>query len=126
MVRYVIADDAPFVHELIKNILSDLNLKLIGSALNGNEAVELVGKTLPDLIFLDLVMPYKNGLEVAREVKEIWPDLKIIGMSTIDDEKIIQDSKGSGVDEFLEKPFTKESILKILNSFNFKLNKEIT
>lgn len=122
MVRYAIADDAPFIHELIKNILPDADFKLTGSALNGSEAVDLIKKTLPDMIFLDFVMPLKNGLEVAREAKLIWPEIKIIGMSTIDDLKIIQDAKKNGVDEFIEKPFTKDSIIETLNKVGIKID----
>lgn len=122
MVRYAIADDAPFIHELIKNILPDADFKLTGSALNGSEAVDLIKKTLPDMIFLDFVMPLKNGLEVAREAKLIWPEIKIIGMSTIDDQKIIQDAKNNGVDEFIEKPFTKDSIIEALNKVGIKID----
>jgi two-component system chemotaxis response regulator CheY len=122
MVRYAIADDAPFIHELIKNILPDADFKLTGSALNGSEAVDLIKKTLPDMIFLDFVMPLKNGLEVAREAKLIWPEIKIIGMSTIDDLKIIQDAKKNGVDEFIEKPFTKDSIIEALNKVGIKID----
>lgn len=122
MVRYAIADDAPFIHELIKNILPEADFKLTGSALNGSEAVDLIKKTLPDMIFLDFVMPLKNGLEVAREAKLIWPEIKIIGMSTIDDQKIIQDAKNNGVDEFIEKPFTKDSIIEALNKVGIKID----
>ncbi|MBN8535474.1 MAG: response regulator [Deltaproteobacteria bacterium] len=114
MVRYSIADDAPFIHEVIKNLLTEDEFKFVGSAFNGNEAIELVKKILPDVLFLDFVMPFKNGIEVAAEAKIIWPELKIIGMSTIDDEKIIINAKKNGVDEFVEKPFTKLSLFKAL------------
>lgn len=114
MVRYAIADDAPFVHELIRNIVPDENFKFIGSAFNGGEALDIIRKTLPDVIFLDFVMPIKNGVEVAKEARLIWPEIKIIGMSTIDDERIIADAKKNGVDEFIEKPFTKDSIIDAL------------
>lgn len=115
MVRYAIADDAPFIHEVIKNLLTGDEFKFVGSAFNGNEAVELVKKILPDVLFLDFVMPFKNGIEVALEVKIIWPELKIIGMSTIDDQKIIINAKKNGVDEFVEKPFTKLSLSKAVD-----------
>ncbi|NUM59048.1 MAG: response regulator [Bdellovibrionaceae bacterium] len=120
MIRYAIADDALFVHELIKNIIPDENFMFVGSAINGNEAVELVKKNLPDLLFLDYVMPLKNGIDVAREVKVIWPELKIIGISTIDDQKIISESYKAGVDEFVEKPFTKDSLFEALKKIGIE------
>lgn len=123
MVRYAIADDAPFVHELIRNIIPDENFKFIGSAFNGSEAVDIIKKTLPDVIFLDFVMPIKNGVEVAKEARQLWPEIKIIGMSTIDDERIIADAKKNGVDEFIEKPFTKDSIVEALEKVGFAIER---
>jgi two-component system chemotaxis response regulator CheY len=123
MVRYTIADDAPFVHELIRNIIPDEGFKFIGSAFNGSEAIDIIKKTLPDVIFLDFVMPVKNGVEVAKEAKLLWPEIKIIGMSTIDDERIIADAKKHGVDEFIEKPFTKDSIIEALAKVGFEIDR---
>ena len=128
MIRYAIADDALFVHELIKNVMPDENFMFVGSAINGNEAVELVKKNLPDLLFLDYVMPLKNGLDVAREVKVIWPELKIIGISTIDDQRIIAESYKAGVDEFVEKPFTKDTLFEALKKIgieNLRTQREV-
>ncbi len=121
MVRYVIADDAPFIHEIIKNVLPEDSFDHVGSAYNGVEAVELIKRTLPDIIFLDFVMPAKSGIEAISEMKQIWPDLKIIGISTVDNVGIIQMASRNGMDSFLEKPFTKDTLFEAINGLGYRI-----
>lgn len=119
MVRYIIADDAPFIHEIIKNVLPEDTFEHVGSAYNGLEAVDLVKRTLPDIAFLDFVMPSKSGVEALTEMKQTWPDLKIIGISTVDNVGIIQMATRNGMNAFVEKPFTKDSLYDALSSVGF-------
>lgn len=119
MIRYAIADDAPFIHEIIKNVLSEEYFEHVGSAYNGLEAIELVKRTLPDVIFLDFVMPAKSGIEALVEMKQVWPELKIIGVSTVDNPGVIQMAQRNGMDAFLDKPFTKDTLLEALGAVGY-------
>lgn len=121
MVRYVIADDAPFIHEIIKNVLPEDSFMHVGSAYNGLEAIELIKRTLPDFIFLDFVMPAKSGVEALIDMKLIWPDLKVIGVSTVDNPGIIEMARRNGMDGFLEKPFTKDTLHESIISLGYEL-----
>lgn len=119
MVRYIIADDAPFIHEIIKNVMPENTFEHVGSAYNGLEAIDLVKRTLPDVVFLDFVMPSKSGVEAITEMKQIWPDLKIIGVSTVDNTGIIQMAMRNGMSSFLEKPFTKDTLFEALATVGY-------
>ncbi len=121
MIRYAIADDAPFIHEIIKNVLSEEYFEHVGSAYNGLEAIELVKRTLPDVIFLDFVMPAKSGIEALVEMKQVWPELKIIGVSTVDNPGVIQMAQRNGMDAFLDKPFTKDTLLEALGAVGYSV-----
>lgn len=121
MVRYIIADDAPFVHEIIKNVLPDAQFEHVGSGYNGLEAIELVKRTLPDLVFLDFVMPSKSGVEALADMKQIWPELKVIGVSTVDNTGILQLARRNGMDAFMEKPFTKDTLFQALNDAGYNI-----
>lgn len=114
-IRFAVVDDAAFLRELIKNIVVSAGGICVGEAENGEDAVKLVQATLPDLIFLDMVMPLKNGIETAKAVKEFAPDVKIIGCSTIDNEALIEQAQQAGFDAYLTKPFTKDLILKTIS-----------
>ncbi|WP_413559301.1 response regulator [Bdellovibrio sp. HCB209] len=109
-IRFAVIDDAAFLRELIKNIMSDAGHTCVGEAENGNDGIRLVGTVLPDLVFLDMVMPNRNGLETARAIKENHPEVKIIGCSTIDDKAMIDKATQAGFDGYVTKPFTKEQL----------------
>jgi two-component system chemotaxis response regulator CheY len=108
--RFVIIDDAVFIREILRNIAESQGGHCVGEAENGREAVELIKKTLPDLVFLDLVMPIRNGLEILEEIKVVWPDLKIVVCSTLDQPEILDKLKTQGVDAIFPKPFSKNEI----------------
>lgn len=115
--RYIVIDDAPFVVELIKSILKGTGGLCVGDAANGEEGLLLFEKTLPDLVILDMVMPKKNGIEVARDIRGLTSDVKIIACSTIDEKNIMDNALDVGCDEYLLKPFTKESVLRAVSRF---------
>lgn len=110
--RFVVVDDAGFLREIIKNILVDAGGVCVGEASNGDEAVAIVQATLPDLVILDMVMPQRNGIQTAQAIKELHPEMKIIGCSTIDQETMIQKALAVGFDAYVTKPFSKEDIIK--------------
>ena len=110
-IRYVIVDDAAFIRELIKNIVSGTGALFVGEAADGNEALQVIETTLPDLVFLDMVMPQQNGLETAVKIKKMVPDIKIIGCSTMDNPAVVSKALREGFDAYITKPFTKQQIL---------------
>lgn len=112
--RFLVVDDAGFLREILKNILQDAGGVCIGEASNGDEAIEIVKATLPDLVLLDMVMPQRNGIQTAQAIKELHPEMKIIGCSTIDQEAMIQKAYAAGFDAYVTKPFSKEDIIENL------------
>jgi two-component system chemotaxis response regulator CheY len=109
--RFLVVDDAGFLREILKNILMDTGGICIGEASNGDEAIALVQATLPDLVILDMVMPHRNGIQTAQAIKELHPEMKIIGCSTIDQEAMISKAYSAGFDAYVTKPFSKEEII---------------
>jgi two-component system chemotaxis response regulator CheY len=113
--RYIVIDDAPFVSELIKTILKDSGGLCVGEAVNGEEGLALFEKTLPDLVILDMVMPKQNGIELAREIRTLTHEVKIIACSTVDEKTIMENAMDVGCNEYLLKPFTKDSLLTVVH-----------
>lgn len=114
-IRFTVVDDAAFLRELIKNIMSAAGHICVGEAENGNDGIRLVDSVLPDLVFLDMVMPNRNGLEAARAIKESHPEIKIIGCSTIDNDAMIEKAHEAGFDAYITKPFTKDNLLMVVS-----------
>ncbi len=72
--RVVIADDEPLARQRIEDLLAkDERVEIAGSASTGNEAVEIIRQTNPDLVFLDVQMPEKNGFEVVEAIGDEMP-----------------------------------------------------
>ena len=75
----LIADDSPIIREMLCRLFEvEEDYDICAEATNGQEAIDLALKRRPDLIILDFVMPVLNGLEAARELKKIMPDVPII------------------------------------------------
>lgn len=110
-IRFVVIDDAAFLREIIKNIMTSQGAIFAGEADDGVSGIELVDHVLPDLVFLDMVMPEKNGLETAKDIKQLHPQIKIIGCSTVDQEALIEKAHKLGFDAYLTKPFSKEQLV---------------
>jgi len=108
--RFAIVDDATFIREIIKNIGEGMGGTCVAEAENGRDALQAVRSTLPDLLFLDLVMPLRNGFEIIEEIKEIWPEIKIVICTTLDQDDMIQKVQEKGIQDYLTKPFSKAEI----------------
>ena len=104
MIRMVIVDDHPMVREGIKSMLmKHADLKIVGEASNGEEAVGLVRATSPDLLLLDLRMPDMNGPEVTERVLSFAPETKIVILTTYDSDADILPAIEAGANSYLLK-----------------------
>ena len=90
-VRILIVDDHSMVREGVKMYLNfDKTLEVVGEASNGEEALEIVAKLLPDVVLMDLIMPVMDGVTAIGELKKRHPDIEIIALtSVLEDEKVV-------------------------------------
>src|SRR4030043_1096739 len=80
--RIILADDHVMFRQGIKNILEkDNGLEVVGEVGDGLRLLELLKKTAPDMVILDISMPNLRGLEAIREIKMIFPDVKVLILS---------------------------------------------
>lgn len=81
-IRIIIADDLTLFVELLERLfVSDKNYIIVGMAKNGKELLQILNRTTPDLILLDINMPLLNGMETALEIKKRYSEIKIIFIS---------------------------------------------
>lgn len=76
--RLIVADDNPVYRDALKSLLEFSGFEIIAEAGNGLEAIEKAEKLNPDLLLLDISMPKLDGMEVLKELRVRYPDLKII------------------------------------------------
>ncbi|MCX7747656.1 MAG: response regulator [Clostridia bacterium] len=113
--RILIVDDSPIIHNLLRKTLENHGYEVCGDAKNGKEGLELYKALSPDLVFMDITMPLMDGLECARNIKEVNSHAKIIMLSAMGDEEIVSEAKGIGIDIFLKKPFDDYKIISALS-----------
>ncbi len=111
-IRLVVADDAPFIREVVKNLLAGSAVEIVGEAENGEHTLEVVRALRPDVLLLDLVMPQKSGLEVATILKRELPGLKILAFSTLDQSRAGLEALDAGCSHYLVKPFSRDELLR--------------
>lgn len=90
MIKVLIADDQELIRESLKIIL-DMNqdIKVVGVAENGRKVLDLMRNTLPDIILMDIRMPELDGVLCTKVVKEKFPEVKIIILTTFDDDEYV-------------------------------------
>jgi two-component system chemotaxis response regulator CheY len=116
--KVLVVDDAGFVRQILVSFLMELGCEVVGEARTGTEAIERAKVTKPDLIFMDMVLPEKNGAEAAIEILEARPQSRIVAMSTANEDIVRQRANEAGCIRFMEKPFQKESVKKLLETLD--------
>jgi two-component system chemotaxis response regulator CheY len=112
--RVLIVDDAIFMRNMIKDIFSDQQYDVVGEAANGVEAVEKYKELKPDLITMDIVMPFKSGIEATREILAFHKDALIIMCSALGQESLVMEAIEAGAADFVVKPFKPEDVLRVV------------
>jgi two-component system, NarL family, response regulator NreC len=104
MTRVLIADDHAIVRAGLRALLVEAAaFDLVGEAVGGYEAIELVEKTSPDVLILDLSMPDLDGISVTRKIKPQFPDLKILILTLHEDEALLKEAIKAGAAGYILK-----------------------
>lgn len=115
--KIIIADDSAFMRSIIKNILIQNGINEITEAVDGQDAVNKYGEIKPDIVFMDIMMPNKNGLEALKEIKGANPNANIIMCTSVGQENVVQEAVEGGATDFVTKPFKPEDIKEVLSKF---------
>ncbi|KAF6564023.1 response regulator [Paenibacillus sp. EKM202P] len=103
-IRLCIVDDHSFIRDSLHTILDGQeDLEVVGVAEDGEQAVELCRSLNPDLILMDLEMPNQDGIRATQIIKETWPDIRVLILSTFQDTERAKEIMRSGADGYLLK-----------------------
>ena len=108
--KLLVIDDSPFVFKAVTKALQGTDYEVVGNALNGQMGIDMYIETRADVITLDVTMPVMDGLETARELLKINPNAKIIMLSAMGDETLLNQAREIGVKYFSTKPFQPASL----------------
>ena len=103
-IRTAVIDDDPDIVDLLKiNLSGDQRFELAGEGANGAQALEVLAEAEPDVVILDLDMPYFNGLEAITHIRQGWPDVKIVVFSARYDKYDADDLLSNRADLYIDK-----------------------
>ena len=112
MITLMICDDQDVVCQGLNTILSnEKDIKVIGMAGDGQELLEKLEIKQPEMILLDLKMPILNGVQATRSIKEKYPSVRILILTTYDADEWLFDAIRSGADGYLLKDSSREELL---------------
>jgi two-component system chemotaxis response regulator CheY len=112
--RVLIVDDAVFMRNTLKEIFTSQQFEIAGEAANGVEAVEKYKETTPDLMTMDIVMPFKNGIQATRDILAQDPEATIIICSALGQESLVTEAIEAGATDFIVKPFRSENVMQVV------------
>lgn len=112
--KVLIADDALFMRNLLKDILVRTGFQVVAEATNGKEAVELYQQHRPDLVTMDIVMPLQSGIEALEEIMSSDPDAQIVMCSALGQESLVLEAVQAGAKDFIVKPFKEERVVEVV------------
>lgn len=110
--RLLIVDDNEGVRHLVSRWLERAGFS-VEQASDGFEALEKIKERVPDVVLADIRMPKMDGIELTRRIKQEWPSVKVVLMTAFSSPQTIARAKKEGVDDYLEKPFTKDQVERI-------------
>ncbi|WP_077324915.1 response regulator transcription factor [Virgibacillus siamensis] len=117
MWRVMIAEDQEIVRQGLKVILEqDANLKVEHDVDNGQQALQVMEKFMIDFILMDVRMPVMNGIEATRQIKKRWPDVKILILTTFNDDEYAVQALREGANGFLLKTSDSKKLLEAVYS----------
>ena len=112
MIEIFLVDDEPLLLESLEIVLTIKGgYKVCGTAGNGLEALKLLKEHLPNVMLIDLNMPGMGGIELIKEIKKLYPEIKMIVLTTFYDEKNISEALSSGASGYLLKDSGKDAII---------------
>lgn len=112
MIKILICDDQEIVCEGLQRILeADADIKVIGLAHDGQDALIQAAKYLPDLVLMDLKMPVMNGIQATRKLREQYPNMRVLVLTTYSDDEWLFDAIRSGASGYLLKDSPRSKLI---------------
>ncbi len=114
MARVLVADDASFMRQMIREIVESEGFEVCGEASDGIEAVDEFKKLHPDVVTMDIVMPRKSGIDAVRGIIALDPGARVVMCSALGQETLVAEAIQAGAKDFIVKPFKPDAVIETL------------
>lgn len=109
--KVLIVDDSLYMRTLIKDALEEGGYEIVGQASNGEEAIDLAFELQPDIITLDNILPDMIGTDILKVYKDEGLPSKVIMISAVGQESVINEGMTLGASDYIVKPFTSDQLI---------------
>lgn len=115
--KILITDDSILARKQLKDIISTLGSPVFIEAVDGQDAINKYKESKPGLVFLDIVMPKKDGNAAIREIMEFDSEANIIIASSVGTQSQLKLALEAGAKDFIQKPLDKDQVVKVVSKF---------
>lgn len=116
-IRVALVDDHPVVRRGLMAMLSTYScINIVGEACDSSSALDLINKTVPEILLLDLKMPGSGGLYLIRHIKNSYPKIKIIILTIYDDDEYVCEAIAAGANAYVLKSIAHEELIKVIKT----------
>ncbi len=123
MIKIIVADDLSMLRQGIQVILEqDSELEVCALASNGKEAFELCAEHRPDVVLMDMRMPEYDGPWATRMIKETYPDIRVLVLTTFDDDETVAKAMECGADGYILKEMDNVKIIQAVKAVSSGIN----
>ncbi len=126
--KVLIVDDEPLVRDLLRKCVNwtDLGMQIVGEAASAPQALELIAKLTPDIVFTDICMPSMDGIELAEVIVARYPRTKVVIVTGYEDFEYARRSIKAGVADYILKPINDDEITKVALKIKSLMEEEKT
>lgn len=116
IIKALIADDDGITRHLLRTLLRQNDIEVVGEATNGVDALQLCAKLQPNVLMLDLNMPKMNGFEVLKNIRSAHPEIAVIMISSAATLHNVEEAQTYGINKFIVKPFNAAQVIDAITS----------
>lgn len=114
--KVLVSDDSILARKQLKDLLFSLGCTNVVEANNGQVAIDTYMSEKPNIVFLDIVMPVKDGIKVTKEIIEFDSNAKIVIVSSVGTQQHLREALEAGAREFIQKPLNLDNLKKIIET----------
>src|ERR671912_1144593 len=116
-IRVVIADDQALFREGLRTLLSTrAEVEVVAEAANGREALEQIERTAPHVVLMDLRMPVMDGIQATAQIRQRWPAIPVLALTTFDDDGSLFGALRAGAAGYLLKDVSSETLFSAITA----------
>lgn len=109
--KVVIVDDSDFSRSIIRKMLTEEGIQVIGEANSAESALVTIKEKKPNIVITDIVMPEISGIELTEKINQNFDEISVIVVSSLSQEHVVLEAIGAGASDFIAKPVQKQQLL---------------